>query len=186
MKLAKYLNAGTAASPAVAAFAYAGLIVMLATSAVLSAKDMFDRRAAVEAARDTVSHLAARGPAAAGAVAGDGTAAGSYFLEGSTVTVAGAALLQHVVATVTRFGGNVVSSQVDLQGTQSRDGFLTAIVNCDMEQPALQQVVYDIESGMPFLFVEQLDVQAVGGPTGPSGGKLRVQLAVSGQWKGAR
>jgi general secretion pathway protein M len=186
MKLSKYLNAGTAASPPVAALAYAGLIVMLTASVVLSVKDVLDRRGAVDAVRDTVSHLAGRGPVAAGAVTGDGTPTGSYFLEGSTVTVAGAALLQHVIAVVTRFGGNVVSSQVDLQGPQARDGFLAATVNCDMEQPSLQQVVYEIESGMPFLFVEQLDVQAAGGPVGPAGGRLRVQLSVAGQWKGAR
>lgn len=185
MKLAKYLNAGTAASPAVAAIAYAGLVCVLATSAVLSAKNVLDRRAAVDAARDTVARLDARGPAAPGTVTGDGAASGSYFLEGSTVTVAGAALLQHVIATVTRFGGNVVSSQVDLQGTQSRDGFLTATVNCDMEQPALQQVVYDIEFGTPFVFVDQLDAQVAGGTTAASG-RIRVILAVSGQWKGAR
>jgi hypothetical protein len=28
-----------------------------------------------------------------------------------------------------------------------------------MEQPALQKLLYDLEVGMPFLFVDQLDVQ---------------------------
>jgi general secretion pathway protein M len=37
---------------------------------------------------------------------------------------------------------------------------------------------------MPFLFVEQLAVQA---PTSSSGeGKLRILLAVSGQWQGMK
>jgi general secretion pathway protein M len=39
---------------------------------------------------------------------------------------------------------------------------------------------------MPFLFIEQLDVKVAGGTSSPASGKLRVQLSVSGQWKGAR
>ena len=186
MNIAKLFNAGTAASPTVAALAYAVLVATLGASVVFSAKGLLDRRAAVDAARDTASRITARGPAVAGTVNPDGTSTATYFLEGATVTIAGAALLQHVVATVTRLGANVVSSQVDLEGTQSKDGFLTATVNCDMDQPALQQVVYEIESGMPFLFIDQLDVKVAGGTASPASGRLRVQLSVSGQWKGAR
>ena len=45
---------------------------------------------------------------------------GSPFLEGQTVTVAGAALLQRVATAVTQFGGNVLSSQVELEGAKPR------------------------------------------------------------------
>lgn len=186
MNLARLLNTGTAASPTVAAAAYAALVLMLATSTIFSIKTVLDQKAAVDAARDTVSRIAARAPAGAGTVTGEGTSRASYFLEGATVTVAGAALLQHLVATVTRFGGNVGSSQVELQGPQARDGFLSATVNCEMEQTALQQVLYELESGMPFLFIDQLDAQVAGGTSGSPTGRLRVQLTVSGQWKGAR
>jgi general secretion pathway protein M len=102
------------------------------------------------------------------------------------VTVAGAALLQHVTAAVTRFGGNVLSSQVDLQGTRSKSGFLTVIISCDIDQPSLQQLLYDVESGMPFLFVDQLTVQIPASLAESRDGKLRVLLAVSGQWQGAK
>ena len=32
--------------------------------------------------------------------------------------------------------------------------------NCEVDQPSLQQLLYNIESGMPFLFIDQLVVQA--------------------------
>ena len=48
---------------------------------------------------------------------------GSPFLEGQTLTVAGAALLQRVADAVTKVGGNVLSSQVDVQGVQAKDGY---------------------------------------------------------------
>ncbi len=84
---------------------------------------------------------------------------GSPFLEGATVTVAGAALLEHVTAAIARLGGNVQSSQIDLQGNQSKSGFITMIASCDIDQPGLQRLLYDLEAGMPFLFVDQLVVQ---------------------------
>ena len=109
---------------------------------------------------------------------------GSAFLEGATVTVAGAALLQRVAAAVTKQGGNVLSSQLDVQGTPSKAGFVSMVASCELDQPALQPLIYDLEAGMPFLFIDQLSVQA---PTSASGeGKLRILLAVSGQWQGAK
>jgi len=39
---------------------------------------------------------------------------------------------------------------------------------------------------MPFLFVNQLAIQTGQGNAGAEGGRLRVLLAVSGQWQGAK
>ena len=71
----------------------------------------------------------------------------------------GGELLQRVTAAVTKFGGNVLSSQVDLQGTQSKSGFLTVVASCDIDQSGLQQLLYDVETSVQFLFVDQLVVQ---------------------------
>jgi general secretion pathway protein M len=77
-----------------------------------------------------------------------------------------------------------------LQGPLSKQGFVAATVSCELEQPALQQLLYDLEAGMPFLSVDQLAVQApaaaASGPNTSGPGKLRVLISVSGQWQGAR
>ena len=52
-------------------------------------------------------------------------------------------------------------------------------------QPALQQLLYDVEAGMPFLFVDQLTVQAPQA-TGAEIARMRVLIGVSGQWQGTR
>ena len=110
---------------------------------------------------------------------------GSPFLEGGTVTVAGAALLQRVAGVVTRLGGNMVSSQVELpDGRAKGGGFLSIIASCEIGQQGLQQLIYDLEAGMPFLLIDQLSVQAPAAMT--DDGKLRVLLTVSGQWQGER
>jgi general secretion pathway protein M len=111
---------------------------------------------------------------------------GSAYLEGATVTVAGAALLQRVAGAVVKFGGNVLSTQLEVQSTPSKTGLLSMIASCEIEQSQLQQVLYDLEAGMPFLFIDQLVVQTPLTDTSSETGKLRVLLAVSGQWRGAK
>ena len=185
MNFAK-LFTGAGAPPSIAALVYAVLVLVLIAATALPLKGVLDQRAAVASLGDTLLRLDARGPAAAHPeTAGDTAMEGSAFLEGSTVTIAGAALLQRVVGAVNRHGGSVSSSQLDLQGAQAKDGFISVVANFDVEQPALQQVVYDLEAGMPFLFVDELVVQGPGpSPVATSSGKLHVLVSVSGQWQG--
>lgn len=185
MNLAAALRRSFAASPILAAAAYAGLVFALLVMVVTSIVDILDQRAAVASSAALLDQLEGRSTAASGGRSADVLMpSGSAFLEGATVTVAGAALLQRVAGAVTKLGGNVLSSQLDLQGTQSKAGFVSMVASCEIDQPALQPLIYDLEAGMPFLFVEQLAVQA---PTSSSGeGKLRILLAVSGQWQGMK
>ena len=174
-------------TPLPAAALYLGAMILLLFVIGSSLTEVLSQRADVAASAAMLEQLEGRGPVAAGSQApGVAGPSGSPLLEGATVTVAGAALLQHVTAAVTRFGGNVLSSQVDLQGTRSKSGFLTVIISCDIDQPSLQQLLYDVESGMPFLFVDQLMVQIPASLAESRDGKLRVLLAVSGQWQGAK
>jgi general secretion pathway protein M len=174
-------------TPLPAAALYLGAMILLLFLIGSSLTEVLSQRAEVAASAAMLEQLEGRGPVAAGRQApGVAGPSGSPFLEGATVTVAGAALLQHVTAAVTGFGGNVLSSQVDLQGTRSKSGFLTVIISCDIDQPGLQQLLYDVESGMPFLFVDQLVVQTPASLAESRDGKLRILLAVSGQWQGAK
>ena len=185
MNLAAALRKSFATSPILAAAAYAGLVFALLVMVVTSIVDILDQRAAVASSAALLDQLEGRSTAASGGRSADVLMpSGSAFLEGATVTVAGAALLQRVAGAVTKLGGNVLSSQLDLQGTQSKAGFVSMVASCEIDQPALQPLIYDLEAGMPFLFVEQLAVQA---PTSSSDeGKLRILLAVSGQWQGMK
>jgi len=172
--------------PALAALAYVVVLIGLVSVIWAALADIAERRQTVAAAADMLARLEGRAPRTGGeegAPAGPAPP-GSPFLEGQTVTVAGAALLQRVAKAVTQVGGNVLSSQVELQGTQSKNGFVSLVASCElMDQASLQPLLYDIEAGMPFLFVDQLVAQA---PVSASeGGRTRVLLAVSGLWPGA-
>src|SRR5262249_8465437 len=125
--------------PAMATLAYVIVIVVLAFTAWSGVADIVARRQAVAAAEELLSPLEGRRAAPFGTPGSPtaGVPAGSPFLEGQTVTIAGAALLQRVAEAVTRVGGNVLSSQVELQGTQSKNGFISLVASCEVEQSAL-------------------------------------------------
>jgi general secretion pathway protein M len=172
--------------PGLATLAYGMLVAALLLVAWSAFADIYERYVAVAAAGDLLDQIEGRKPMPGGIDAQAGsTPTGSPFLEGPTVTVAGAALQQRVTGAVTKVGGNVLSSQVDLEGTQAKQGYVSLVASCEVDQPALQQLLYDIEAGMPFLFVDQLVVQAPQAGTAEEGGRMRVLLGVSGQWQGA-
>ncbi len=175
------------ASPIVSATIYVGAVVALLFTVVTSITDIAGQRAEVAAASAMLEQLEDHKAVAAGGARGDiSMPSGSAYLEGATVTIAGATLLQRVAGAVVKLGGNVLSTQLDLQGSPSKTGFLSMIASCEIEQPQLQPLLYDLEAGMPFLFVDELVVQTPLTTSGAEGGKLRILLTVSGQWRGAK
>jgi general secretion pathway protein M len=172
--------------PLSAAACFAAVMALLVFTLMSSLADVLSQRAEVTASAAMLEQFDGRHAATARSKTGVGAPAGSPFLEGATVTVAGAALLQRVTTAVTKLGGSVLSSQVDLQGSEAKAGFLSVIASCEIDQPGLQQLLYDVEAGMPFLFIDQLVVQSSSGFGTSTDGKLRVLLTVSGQWKGGK
>jgi general secretion pathway protein M len=172
--------------PLLAVLGYAAAVVALLAMAWSGIADILDRRQSVAAASDLLAQLEGRkaSPLAAGGVGGSQVPTGSPFLEGQTLTVAGAALLQRVADAVTKVGGNVLSSQVDVQGVQAKDGFVNVLASCELDHAALQRLLYDLEAGMPFLFIEQMVAQSPQTATPHEGGRMRLLLAVSGRWQG--
>lgn len=173
--------------PRTAATAYIALILLSIAAAWSAIADIVHRRADVAAAVDILDRLEGRRPSLRhiGGTA-DTVPAGSPWLEGPTVTVAGASLLQRIAGAVTKVGGTILSSQVELQGVQAKAGFVGVIANCELDQPALQKLLYDIEAGMPFLFIDQLVVQAPVESSTNREGRMHILLAVFGQWQGAK
>ena len=173
-------------SPLIAVVLYLAVVGGLLVTAGLAVANIFDHQRALAQTSDLLDQL--QGRKARGGAASPAGRPGTPFLEGPTVTVAGAALLQRVATAVGNVGGTVQSSQVDVLGTQAKDGFVGLVVSCEMEQPALQKVLYDLEVGMPFLFIDQLDVQVPQMTASDEAGaaRIRVVLGVSGQWQAVK
>ena len=188
MKPDRAIDRYLARYPGVATLVYGLVLVLFLFLAWGAFADLYQRYASYAAAGELLDQIEGRKPTPAGVRAQAASVPiGSPFLEGPTVTVAGAALQQRVTGAVSKVGGNVLSSQVDLEGSKAKQGYVGLVASCEVDQPALQQLLYDIEAGMPFLFVDQLVVQAPQTGTGEDGGgRMRVLVGVSGQWQGAQ
>lgn len=174
--------------PIAAAAGYVGTVGLLLFASWVALADIRERRAEVAAAADLLARLEGRSPVQPGNLDSPSgpVPTGSPFLEGQTVTVAAAALLQRVASAITKLGGNVLSSQVELDGAQAKNGFVGLVASCEIEQSALQQLLYDLEAGMPYLFIDQLVAQAPVPTAGGRGERMRVLLGVSGLWSGEK
>ena len=168
-----------------AVFAYLAAVAVLVALVWSAVDEIRDRRRAVAASSELLAQLEGRrsAPGLRGAGSTGPVPTGSPFLEGQTLTVAGAALLQRVADAVTKVGGNVLSSQVDVQGVQAKDGYVSVLASCELDYTALQKLLYDLEAGMPFLFVEQVVAQTP--QTGSvETGRMRLLVSVAGRWGG--
>jgi len=160
---------------------YLTLLVVAVVVIWTSLSAIAERRASVAAAEHALAEMEGRAIARKETGSPLGTApAGSPFLAGQTFNVAGAALLQRVANAVHRVGGSVLSSQVNLDSARAKEGWVGLVVSFEVSQSSLQPLLYDVEAGMPFLFIDQLDVQAP--RVGVNGDRMRVRLDVSGQW----
>jgi general secretion pathway protein M len=173
-------------TPLLAVASYVAVVIVLLALAWSGVSDILERRQALAASTDLLAQL--EGRKARVTLPGSAESqvpTGSPFLEGQTLTVAGAALLQRVADAVTKVGGNVLSSQVDVQGVQAKDGFVSVLASCELDYAALQKLLYDIEAGMPFLFIEQVVAQTPQSGSAETG-RMRLLLSVAGRWGGEK
>lgn len=172
--------------PLAAAASYFALVLFSVGAIWVALAEVGARYTGLQAAETMLARLEGRAVlgSKSGQTAFAGAPPGSPFLEGQTLTVAGAALLQRVAGVVNRVGGNVLSSQVDLKKADATDGWIGLTVSCDLEQSTLQTVLYDLEAGMPFLFVDQLVVTAR--MSGVEENRVHIVLAVSALWRAGK
>lgn len=164
--------------PIAAVAAYVALVVLLAFTTMQTVIEILSSRDAAASAAEILQTLEARQPAQRSAAKSDvSVPIGSAFLEGQTASVASAMLLQRVLAAARRVNGNTLSSQVDTQGPLAKSGFVSATFNIELASASLQPLLYDLEAGMPFLFIDELVVQ----PAASSTDRMRLVLGISAQ-----
>ena len=184
MSAAGSATSGSSRRQWLALLIYVAGVIALTAIAVAMTSSLLDAYAALEKNRAMLARLDRQTQRAAQRQDATGVAVkGPPFLAGKTITIAGAALQERVESAVKRAGGNVLSSQIDLQRPNSGAGFVGLTESLEINQPALQPLLYDLEAGMPYLFVENLAIQAPQAFGEAEGTPMGVLLGVSGQWR---
>ena len=170
---------------ALAVVAYVGIVVALLAISVLLVADLRDKAAEIAAAQMRLDQLSERSRPSSSAIVSNAGVSGSPFLDGQTITIAGAALQQRVEAAVAKADGALMSSQVELDGPDAKNGFVGLTASMEVSQPAVQTILYDIEAGMPYLFVEKLSIQSPEVFGEPESAHMRMTIGIVGQWRSA-
>ena len=160
-----------------------GLIALLLGAAVSVALDLREAAANVAALDEQARALEARTRNVAPRKGAE--AAASPFVDAPSVTLAGAALQQRVEAAVAAAHGRLASSKVDVGGrTDARRVALEAELT--VAQPDMQKLLYDLETGQPYVFVVSFEARAPEKFDAQAPADMRVSLTVAGEWGGAK
>ena len=167
-----------------AVLVYVCVVIALSAASLWLVDDLWARSREIAATQERLDQLTEHSrPRPPASIATDASVNGSPFLDGRTITIAGAALEQRVGAAVTKAGGVLISSQVELDGPEAKNGFVTLTATIEVAQPALQTILYDIEAGTPYLFVDKLSIQSPEDFGEPESGRMRMSFSVVGQWR---
>jgi general secretion pathway protein M len=184
MTLATFLSAGPARRQALSAITFLLVIASLLGAAYAMATILSADEAGIGLLRARARELGGRAKSNLNRDAyGGGELEGSPFLEGQTVALAGAALQQRIERSVAKTGGVLLSSQIDLGVPRSKDRFLSLTVSLEITEPELQTFLYDLEAGIPYLFVDSFEAQGPAASGAASNGRMRVTMTVSGEWE---
>jgi type II secretion system (T2SS) protein M len=107
----------------------------------------------------------------------------ALFLRGSSASIARAELLKYVSIQIANMGGKIVSSSLD-QTINPSQRIATIKTDFTMENAQLQKLLYSLEAGTPFLFIDRLTIRS--DPTSKTPYVLRVEMTVSGVWRETR
>jgi general secretion pathway protein M len=169
---------------ALAVAAYVGVVIAFLAVALFLVADLRDKAAEIAAAEARLDQLSERSrPSLSASNPSNAGPSGSPFLDGKTITIAGAALQQRVESAVSKAGGVLMSSQVEVDGPDAKNGFVGLSASMEIGQPAVQTILYDIEAGMPYLFVDKLSIQSPEVFGEPETGRMRMTIGVVGQWQ---
>jgi general secretion pathway protein M len=169
---------------ALAVVSYAGVVIVLLTVSLFLVADLRDKAAEIAAAQMRLDQLSERSqPSLSASNASNAGVSGSPFLDGQTITIAGAALQQRLEGAVAKADGLLTSSQLELDGPDAKNGFVNLSATMEVSQPAVQTILYDIEAGMPYLFVDKLSIQSPEVFGEPETGRMRMTVGVVGQWR---
>jgi hypothetical protein len=112
--------------------------------------------------------------------------AGSIYLPGETPALAGAALQRLIADTVEAAGGRVTESEfASAEPSEEDPGRVDLRVSFETEIESLQRILFELETGVPILLLQGLDIRAIGATevAATESPTLRVVMLVGAYWE---
>ena len=164
----------------IAVGALIGLVAVCLSAAVLcyqarlSAFDVWTNQNARVARLQAASQAASRSGSQTPAMVAPATA----FIDAPTSSLAGAQLQTYVAAIADDAQATLVSSAITQPGRDDPPGTIRIDASMDVSSKALQAILYRLESGTPYVFVEALTVRPSSAQRNAEDPLLRVTLGL--------
>ena len=168
-----------AARRALSALGVAAVVALALAGAASTALSMRDARADVAVLSEQDAALQAREKRLAPPPGRDSGVA--PFFEARTITQAGAALQQRLEAAVAAAHGRLISSKVEV-APRDDERRINLSAELTIAEPDMQALLFDLETGRPYLFVDAFEARTAQEAAESGGGAMRVALSVSGAW----
>jgi hypothetical protein len=165
--------------------ALAALLLVCTGTMGLSLQARSNAAQEVAERRELLSRLEVRAKARSDARAQPGAAPAAAFLEAATQGLAVAQLQAHLAQTAEIHHSVLVSSGIEPAKRDDPAESIRLQATLEMSLQALQAFIYHLESGTPYVFVEQLSVQ-LGGTASRRAVEdplLRVTLGLRAIWR---
>lgn len=168
---------------AIAVAALAFLLLFCAAMAGLSLRERNDAAREAHERREMLSRIEARQRTISDAPIA--TAPASAFLDASTQGLASAQLQSYLAQLAGAQKATLVSAGAEGAKHDDLPDTIRLQATLEMNSKALRAMLYQLESGMPYVFVDALTIESAGGISGRSAEDplLRITLSLRAFWQ---
>jgi general secretion pathway protein M len=134
---------------------------------------------------ETLSRLEARAKSMRDARSRSGAVApAAAFLDAPTQGLAGSALQAHILQKASANHATLISTGIEAAKREDPPDSIRLQATLDMNMQALQALLYQLESGTPYVYVDALAVQILGGRASNSADPLlHISLGLRAIWR---
>lgn len=169
----------------VASICYVFILLFSLISVIFSFVDMHGAKSALEEAQDRLNRLQGLSKKDENIEKAKGELEeGAVFITAEKPSLGAADLQKKVETILQELGGDLLSSEIEESETKGPAAILKLIVDCELPQSLLQSFLYQLESGTPFIFVNQITIQKRMEDSAPQDPKLKISLHLSAMWRG--
>jgi general secretion pathway protein M len=163
--------------------ALVGLCLLCAAAVAVTLQIRSDTMQALAESRETLARLEAHMPSGAKSGPTVASAPAAAFLDAPTQGLAVAQLQSYLSQVAIRQHAVLISSGMQRADHDDTPDMIRIEASLTTALEPLQALLYQLETGVPYVFVVQLDVQQQSGQRGPRDAAMHVRLVLRAPWR---
>jgi len=163
--------------------ALVGLLLLCVAAVAVTSQIRSDTAQALAESRERLVRLATHVPSGAKSGQTVSSAPAAAFLDAPTQGLAVAQLQSYLSQVVARHHAILISSGMQRADHDDAPDMIRIEASLNTALEPLQALLYQLETGVPYVFVVQLNLQQPSGPRGPRDAAMHVRLVLRAPWR---